>query len=143
MNKALLIGNIANDLELRKTQTGKSVVSFSVAVNEGYGEKKTTEYIDITAWENIAENVVKYCHKGSKIFVEGKNKSETYEKDGMKRKLKYVLATNVEFLDSKDTHREPQDTRKVFSTEPRWDMNSATSVAKEEIQFEQEALPFY
>ena len=121
MNKALLIGNITNELELRKTQTGKSVLSFTVAVNEGYGDKKTTDYIDCRAWENVAENVAKYCRKGSKIYVEGKTKATPYEKDGKKMKDKYILVSSVEFLDSKDTQKEPQETRKVYTTKPKWD----------------------
>ena len=139
MNKTILSGNITNDLEIRKTPTNKSVLSFKIAVNDGYGEKKTTDYLKCVAWENTAELIAKYCRKGSKILVEGKSKSEQYEKDGQRMYNDYILVNSVEFL---DTRKETADTPKL-TTEPRWDMSSATSTAKEEIKIEQDALPFY
>ena len=101
MNKAILIGNITKDLELRKTQNNKSVVNFSIAVNEGYGDKKTTEYIDIVAWEKLAETIVDYCSKGKKIMVEGRIRTQEYESQGQKKKSTYILASEVEFLSPK------------------------------------------
>ena len=118
MNRAVLIGNITNDLELRKTQTGKSYLSFTIAVNEGYGEKKTTDFLEIRAWEILAENISKYCRKGSKICVEGKVKTDIYEKDGRKIKNTYVLANNIEFLDPR------QDAKKTLETKPKWSYES-------------------
>ena len=116
MNKALLIGNISNDLELKKTQSGKSLLDFKVAVNEGYGEKKTTDFIKCRAWERTAELISNYCRKGSKIYVEGRCKSESYEKNGQKMYADYVLVNNVEFLDSK-----PAESKRTLETRPKWD----------------------
>ena len=115
MNKVFLIGNITNDLELKKTQTNKSYISFTIAVNEGYGDKKITDFIEIRAWEKTAELVSNYCRKGSKICVDGKVRTDIYEKDGRKVKNTYILAGNVEFLDPR------QEPRKVIETRPKWE----------------------
>lgn len=103
MNKVILIGNITKELELRKTQTNKSVVEFSIAINEGYGDNKTTEYVNITCWEKLAERIVQYCRKGHKIGVEGRIKTDSYEKQGQKVYRTYVLANNIEFLQPKES----------------------------------------
>ena len=132
MNKVMLIGNISNDLEIKKTQTGKSLLAFSVAVNEGFGEKKTTDFIKCRAWEKTADLIAQYCHKGSKIFVEGKYKTESYEKNGQKVYSDYVLVSSIEFLDSKET-------RQTISTNPQWNMSTQTT----QVKLEEDALPFY
>lgn len=103
MNKVILIGNITKELELRKTTTNKSVIEFSIAINDGYGDQKTTDYINITAWEKLAERIATYCRKGHKICVEGKIKTDTYEKNGQKAYKTYVLAHNVEFLEKRES----------------------------------------
>ena len=132
MNKVMLIGNISNDLEIKKTQTGKSLLAFSVAVNEGSREKKTTDFIKCRAWEKTADLIAQYCHKGSKIFVEGKYKTESYEKNGQKVYSDYVLVSSIEFLDSKET-------RQTISTSPQWNMSTQTT----QVKLEEDALPFY
>ncbi len=103
MNKVILIGNITKELELRKTQTNKSVVEFSIAINEGYGDNKTTEYVNITCWEKLAERIVQYCRKGHKVCVEGRIKTDSYEKQGQKVYRTYVLANNIEFLQPRES----------------------------------------
>lgn len=111
MNKAILIGNITRDLEIRKTQNGRSVLEFSLAINEGYGDKKTTEYVNVTAWENIAERIANYCKKGSKIMVEGRIKTDSYERNGQKIYRTYVIANYTEFLSSNEKFKSDQDNR--------------------------------
>lgn len=140
MNKVILCGNITNDLELRQTTSGKNVLGFTVALNEGYGEKKTTEFVDCTAWENTAEIVAKYCHKGSKLLIEGKLRSDSYEKNGEKRKKIYVLADRVELLDPKES--DPVD-RKTLTTKPQWQMNLADDGRDVTGHISPEELPFY
>lgn len=132
MNKVMLIGNISNDLEIKKTQTGKSLLAFSIAVNEGSGEKKTTDFIKCRAWEKTADLIAQYCRKGSKIYVEGKYKTESYEKNGQKVYSDYVLVSSIEFLDSKET-------RQTISTNPQWNMSTQTT----QVKLEEDALPFY
>lgn len=127
MNRSELIGNITDDLELRMTSTNKAVLDFSVAVNEGYGEKKTTTYIPVRAWEKLAENIANYCHKGDKIYIDGKFKTDSWEKDGRKQYKSYVLASNVEFL----------------QTKPKTETPTVTQDHSEKVVIETEELPFY
>lgn len=101
MNKWFGIGRLTKDPELRRTATGKAVTSFTLAIDDGYGEKKTTDYVDIVVWEKAAESCSKYLRKGSKAAVEGKLKRRSYEKDGRKVYVWEIKADNVEFLDSK------------------------------------------
>lgn len=143
MNKVILIGNITKDLELRRTPSNKSVVEFSVALNEGYGEKKTTEYINVVAWEKTAETLANYCGKGSKIMVEGRIKTDTYEKNGAKVYKTYVLANNIEFLNSRDTHSESVDTRKSVQPTLTRDDGRDMFGRKQEVVIDPEELPFY
>lgn len=99
MNKFIGIGNITRDVELKKTSTDKSVVSFTIAVNEG----NITEFVDCEAWNKSADLVAQYCKKGSKLLVEGKIRSNTYEGKTGKVKKTYILVDRIEFLSAKPT----------------------------------------
>ena len=129
MNKSILIGNITKDLELRVTQSNKKVVEFSIAINEGYGDKQTVEYVNIVAWEKLAENITKYCCKGSKIMVEGRIKTDSYDKNGQKVYKTYVLAGNIEFLSKK--------------TENTSNMGGDRADSGKSLDIQPEDLPFY
>lgn len=104
LNKVLLIGNLADAPEMRKTPSGKSVVSFPVATNRVWkstaGEKKEdTEFHRIVAWENLAEICEKFLTKGSPVYVEGRIQNRTYTgKDDVRRSLTEVIADNVMVL---------------------------------------------
>lgn len=101
MNKICLIGNICNDLELKKTQSGKSVCSFNLAVRRPFA-KDITDFITVVVWNKPAELVVKFCGKGSKIGVMGALTSRKYQdKEGNDRTVFEVSSEEVEFLDAK------------------------------------------
>jgi single-strand DNA-binding protein len=106
MNKWIGLGRLTKDPELRATGTGKSVATFSVAIDDGWGDNKTTDYIDIVAWEKTAENCAKFLKKGSLVGVVGKIKKRSYEKDGRKIWITEVKADEVEFLGSKSSTQE-------------------------------------
>lgn len=102
MNRAIIIGNIVRDIELRFTNTGKEVANFTVAVSRNYGEKKETDFINCMAWGKIAENMAKFLSKGSKVAVEGRIQVSNYDnKEGLKVYRTEIVADNVEFLDTK------------------------------------------
>lgn len=101
MNKWIGIGRLTRAPELRRTQSGKAVTTFSLAIDDGYGEKKTTDFIDIVVWEGLAENCAKYLTKGSKVAVEGKIKKRSYDKDGHTVWVTEIRAQGVEFLETK------------------------------------------
>ena len=107
MNKAILIGRLTRDPELRTTPTGRNVCQFSVAVNRTYtnanGEREA-DFINCVVWDKQAENLVKYQKKGNQIAVEGRIQTRNYDdKDGKKVYVTEILASNISFLDSKGT----------------------------------------
>lgn len=106
MNKVILIGRLGKDPELTNTTSGKTVAKFSVATTHGYGEGQKTEWHNAVAWEKLADLVGEYLSKGSKVAVEGRIQTRSYEaKDGTKKYVTEIVATSVEFLDPKDDSR--------------------------------------
>ena len=105
LNKIILMGRLTRDPELRRTQSGTAVTSFSLAVDRDFksqsGEKET-DFIDIVAWRNTAEFVSKYFTKGRMAVVEGRLQIRDWtDRDGGKRRSAEVIADNVYFGDSK------------------------------------------
>ena len=87
MNKTFLIGNLTKDVDLRTTQSGKSVASFTIAVNRRFKDKegeKQTDFFSIIAWGQLGEMCGRYLAKGRKVAVVGELQTRSYEKDGMK-----------------------------------------------------------
>ena len=107
MNKAILIGRLTKDPELRTTPTGRNVCQFSVAVSRNFtnanGEREA-DFINCVVWDKQAENLVKYQKKGNQIAVDGRIQTRNYDdKDGKKVYVTEILASNISFLDSKGT----------------------------------------
>ena len=105
LNKIILMGRLTRDPELRRTQSGTAVTSFSLAVDRDFksqnGEKET-DFIDIVAWRGTAEFVSKYFTKGRMAVVEGRLQIRDWtDRDGGKRRSAEVIADNVYFGDSK------------------------------------------
>ncbi len=104
LNKAIIIGRFTRDLELRKTQNGKSVLSFSLASSRKYGGNEQVDYVNCTVWEKGAEIIAQYMKKGSLIQVEGRNVSRSYDdKDGRKVYVQEVLVESFNFLESRSS----------------------------------------
>ena len=103
INTVILGGNLTKDIELRYTPSGKPVADFTVAINEGHGQNKSTLFVDVTVWDKQAENCSTYIGKGSKVLVEGRLKRDEWNdrETGKKRKKLSVVAFKVTFLDSK------------------------------------------
>ena len=105
LNKIVLMGRLSRDPELRRTQSGTAVASFTLAVDRDYkpqdGERET-DFIDIVAWRGTAEFVSKYFTKGRMAVVEGRLQVRDWkDKDGAKRRSTEAIADNVYFVDSK------------------------------------------
>ena len=105
MNKVILIGRLARDPEMRTTSSGVSVTRFTVAVTRqftGQGTQPQTDFISCLTWRRQAENVAKYCTKGSQVAVEGRIQVGSYDaQDGTKRYTTDVVCDNVTFLGTK------------------------------------------
>ena len=119
MNKVILIGRLTRDPELRTTAGNLSVATFSLAVSRPYtpqnGGDAGADFINCVVWRRQAENLARYCHKGSQIAVEGRIQSRNYTaQDGTKRYVTEVLVDNLTFLGSRSDNQNsavaaPQD----------------------------------
>lgn len=106
MNKVFLIGNLTRDPELSTTSSGVSLCRLSLAVSRRFANAdgtRETDFFNITVWRNDAENCSKYLNKGSKIAVVGSLQNRTYEVDGVKRYATDIVASEIEFLNSRSS----------------------------------------
>ena len=106
LNKIIIMGRLTRDPELRHTQTGTAVASFSLAVDRDFKDKatgdRTTDFIDVVAWRQTGEFVSRYFTKGRMAVVEGRLQIRDWtDKDGGKRRSAEIVADNVYFGDSK------------------------------------------
>ena len=105
LNKIILMGRLTRDPELRRTQSGPAVTSFSIACDRDFksqGGEKETDFIDIVAWRGTAEFVSKYFTKGRMAIVEGRLQIRDWtDNNGSKRRSAEVIADNIYFGDSK------------------------------------------
>ena len=102
INKAILMGRLTRDPELRHTGSGTPVCSFTVAIDNGYGDNRSTDFINCVAWNKTAEFVEKYFTKGRMIIVVGRIQTRTWEgQDGKKNYATEVVASEVSFGESK------------------------------------------
>ena len=105
LNKVFIMGRLTRDPELRRTQTGTPVASFSLAVDRDFKDKatgeRTTDFIDVVSWRNTAEFVSRYFTKGRMAVVEGRLQMRDWtDKDGNKRRSAEVVADQVYFGDA-------------------------------------------
>ena len=106
LNKVFIMGRLTRDPELRRTQSGTAVASFSLAVDRDFKDKatgeRTTDFIDVVAWRQTGEFVSRYFTKGRMAVVEGRLQIRDWtDKDGNKRRTAEVVADQVYFGDSK------------------------------------------
>ena len=102
MNKVILIGRLTRDPEMRTTPSGVATTSFSIAVQRNYANAqgdREADFINCVAWRKQAENIAKYCTKGSQVAVDGRIQTRNYDaQDGTKRYVTEGIADNVTFL---------------------------------------------
>ena len=102
INKVILMGRLTRDPALRHTNSGTPVCSFSVAVDNGYGENRKTDFINCVAWNKTAEFVSNYFSTGKMIIVIGRISTRTWEgQDGKKNYATEVVVSEVSFGESK------------------------------------------
>ena len=110
VNKAIIIGNIGQDPKVNQTQSGKTVARFTVATSKKYKQQdgsmaENTQWHNIVAWNKLGEIVRDYCHKGSKVYVEGEIETRSYEKDGEIKYITEIIAGSVQLLDKKSDNQ--------------------------------------
>lgn len=123
MNKVILIGNLTRDPELSETPSGVAVCKFSLAVSRDYTNaegNRDTDFFNITVWRGRAENCGKYLKKGNKVAIVGSLQTRSYEdKDGIKRNVTDVIASEVEFLTPKQSGQEEESVVSVTRQRPQ------------------------
>ena len=114
VNRVILVGRLGKDPEVRNLESGVAVANFSLATSESYkdrttGEKReTTEWHNIVLWRGLAEIAQRYLHKGDMIYLEGKLRTRSWEKDGVTRYTTEVVGDNMTMLSSRQGGGAPQ-----------------------------------
>ncbi len=107
VNKVILVGRLGKDPEARTLENGNMVVNFTMATSEVYKDKVTGERKEITDWHNVvlwrglAETASKYLHKGDQVYIEGKMRTRSWEKEGVTRYTTEVIGDGMTLLGSK------------------------------------------
>lgn len=137
VNKVILVGNLGKDPEVRTLENGRKVANFPLATSETYkdrnGERvERTEWHNIVFWGPVADVLERYVRKGSKIYVEGKLRTRSYEQEGIKKYITEIDGQTMTMLDSRNSEQE--------RPEPSAPSSSPQSIALDEN--EENDLPF-
>ena len=139
LNKAMLIGRLGRDPEVRYTPDGLAVANFSIATSEEWKDKSTGEKKERTEWHRIVafgklgEICGEYLSKGKQVYIEGRLQTRSWEKDGVKRYTTEIVATDMQMLGAKDT----ADTPRTFdnASTPQETMPPFAKAADDDIPF--------
>lgn len=136
MNKVVLVGRVAKEPELRTTQSGTEVCSFTVACDRRFvkqGEERQADFINCVAWQKTAEFVNKYFTKGTRIALDGSLQVRTWDdKDGKKHYATEVMVSNVEFAQSKN---DGQAAQQQAPSEPAGDIDGFMPISEDSLPF--------
>lgn len=149
MNNVQLIGNLTKDIELRKTQSGKSVVNFTLAVSRTFNREET-DFIQCQAWEKTADILSQYCYKGFKIGVTGQIQTGSYEKNGQTVYTTTVRVNNIDLLTPREpmTAQNAQSSTNMYGTQqtpymkPKYDYGQSLTEMAETDGITSDDLPF-
>jgi single-strand DNA-binding protein len=116
VNKAILLGNVCQDPEVKVLESGRKVATFNLATNErGYTLANGTqvpekvEYHSLVLWAGLAEVAEKYVRKGSQLYVEGKITTRSWEKDGIRHYKTEIMVSDMQMLGAKKSEPQPQE----------------------------------
>jgi single-strand DNA-binding protein len=107
VNKVILVGRLGKDPEVRNLENGVTVTNFTIATSESYKDKTTGDKKEITEWHNIvlwrglADVAAKYLHKGDMVYIEGKLRTRSWEKEGVTRYTTEIVGDNMTMLSTK------------------------------------------
>ena len=110
VNKAIIIGNVGSDPDIRTMPNGNQVVNLSIATSDEWKDKNTGDKKEKTEWHRcvffnkIADIAAQYVNKGSKLYVEGRLQTRSYEQDGVKKYSTEIVVNDMQMLDSKNTN---------------------------------------
>ncbi len=107
VNKVILVGRLGKDPEVKNLENGASVANFTMATSESYKDKTTgdrkevTEWHNIVLWRGLADIAAKYLHKGDMVYIEGKLRTRSWEKEGVTRYTTEIIGDNMTMLSTK------------------------------------------
>ena len=143
LNRIVLTGRLTKEPELRRTLNDTAVASFTLAVNDGFKDSEgnpTTTFIDVTIFDKQADNVAKYCRKGSLVGVDGRIHQRRFErKDGTKGSIIEIIASQVTFLEPKDKEESAASQGYVTDIQPPVDESKnldAIDVTDDDLPFQ-------
>jgi single-strand DNA-binding protein len=139
VNKVILIGNLGKDPEVFNFETGVKKVTFSLATTESYRNKdgqdvEQTEWHNIVVWRSLADIAEKFLRKGSQVYIEGRIRYRTYEKEGMKKYITDIEADSINILGN----RQHNEGSQPFEHSNNHNSNNITPPVNQET----EDLPF-
>lgn len=139
LNRAVLIGRMTKDPELRRTGNGKAVATFNLAVNRNFktADGQDADFITVVCWGKVAENTATYCSKGSLVSIDGRLQTRTYENDkGDRVFVTEVVADSVQFIGTrkKEPKQEAPKNEESKQVTPTFD-DSAMKDFENDIQF--------
>lgn len=149
LNNVNLIGRVTKEIELRKTQSNKSVVKFTLAVDDGKDGQGNgrTQFIDCQAWEGLAETIQKYVLKGDMVNINGKLVNNNYESNGVKYYSYMVVVGGMTLLPNKRLNEQKQEPQfQQAQYEPQYQQQSIRPDGRNVtggVTFEPDDLPFY
>ena len=104
VNSVMLVGRLAQDIEIKKLESGKEVTKVALAVPRSFKNPDgiyEADFFDCILWEGLAKNAGEYCKKGDTVGVRGRLQTDSYEKDGIKHKVVQIIVEKLTFLSSK------------------------------------------
>lgn len=140
VNKVILVGRLGKDPEVRNLENGASVANFTMATSETYKDKTTGDRKEITEWHNIvlwrglADIAAKYLHKGDQVYIEGKLRTRSWEKDGVTRYTTEIIGDNLTLLGSKPGGN-GSDRSQMASSTPNYVQSAPPSDATDDLPF--------
>ena len=135
MQRFIGIGNITRNLELKYTTTNKAIIETNIAIKRGFTDE--TDFINIQVWGKQAENLAKYCGKGSKIAIDGELRVDSFDgRDGKKVYKTYILVGSVEFLDTKKKENKVEEKQEAV------DNSDIFQEFANEVEIDPMSLPF-
>lgn len=148
VNKVILIGNLGKDPEVRHLDNGASVANFSIATTETYKDRNSGERVDQTEWHNIvlwrglAEIAEKYLKKGDSVYIEGKLRTRSWEKDGVTRYTTEVVGDQMTMLGGKKNNDDSGQSSNYAGGNQSNNQQAASTSQTPDTNSEMDDLPF-
>ncbi|MCE7862299.1 MAG: single-stranded DNA-binding protein [Bacteroidetes bacterium CHB5] len=141
VNKVILVGRLGKDPEVRNLENGATVANFTMATSETYKDRNTGEKKEITEWHNVvlwrglADIAGKYLHKGDQVYIEGKLRTRSWEKEGVTRYTTEIIADNMTMLGSRQGGGSPGGSVPAYNQQSGSDDFKSNDNATDDLPF--------